>query len=190
MKKIILKYCFFGFFLALLFSFSIHAYSGSADIALHQIQGFPQANIIQLEDGSEWSIPLEELHRMHFWAVGDWISLYPNKGFFCRSSYFFYHERLGESLSISPFSGPLINGFYTQQVIGMDWETGSVYLMNGQGMRTVWIIDPSDYALFQEWEINDAVVLGRNYSWLPCLNSYENILINVPSNHYVKARLY
>jgi hypothetical protein len=160
-------------------------------LTLHQIQGFPQPNIIQLEDGSEWSVPLEEMSYLSFWLAGDLISIYPNMYFFRKSPYLFYHEQRRQFLSVTLFTGPLINGPATHYLIGIDRSTSQVYLMNGQGTRSAWLIDPQDTHFLQDWEINDPIILGNNHqSWFPCLNVYKNILIHVPCNHHVKARLY
>ncbi|MCX6989461.1 MAG: hypothetical protein NTX49_00090, partial [Chlamydiae bacterium] len=74
-------------------------------------------------------------------------------------------------------------GSYTHWIIGMDYTSGHVYLENG----STWTISTNDLFIFNDWAINDTIILGSNDSWF---SSYDSLLINVNMNNYVRARKY
>ena len=78
---------------------------------------------------------------------------------------------------------PIAFGPYTHWIIGMDFRSGHVYLENG----TTWTISSNDLFIFNEWAINDTIILGSNDSWF---SNYDSLLINVNMNNFVRARNY
>ncbi len=156
----------------------------------HWIEGFPQHNLLKLEDGSEWIFDDADAFVIRSWEPGDTIVLSPKGGMFWGSNfgYILANKSLGSSVSANPYLGPVKFGPNSTWVAGINRTLGQVYLLNGKGDRTVWEVSPSDMYLFKDWAVNDAVIIGENDSWLWWLSSYNSIVFNVNMNHYVRSR--
>ncbi len=154
----------------------------------HWIEAFPSSNIVKLEDGSEWNVAANEAYIIQSWRTGHQIVISPNYGWFTSYSYYLTNKSTNTYVQVTPFLGPVAFGMYTHWIVGMDFNAGHVYLTNGKGERTTWFISTTDAYLFKDWKINDCVIIGRNDSWMSAFSAFENILINVPMNHHVRAR--
>lgn len=157
----------------------------------HWIDGFPQTNILKLEDGSEWIFDAnKDGYIVRSWRPGDTLVIAPMGGWLWGSNYGYVltNKDLGTSISVNPFLGPIAFGPLTTWIVGIDYNISQVYLLNGQGERTVWEVSNTDQYLFKEWAVNDTIIVGENSSWLWWFSSYNHIMINVNMNHNVRAR--
>ncbi len=159
-----------------------------APIASHWIAGFVDARTIQLEDGSEWQVHLNDSRKILSWRAQDWVSISPNSGFFASSPYYLTNETAGTYVRVTPFMGPKAFGVYTFWVVGTDFISGNVNVINGLGERSTWRVASSDLYLFDKWAINDTVILGIDNSFSDRFWGYDHILINVPMNHYIRVK--
>lgn len=158
---------------------------------IHRIIGMPQFNMIQLEDRSEWVIDKADLPILRTWKMGDPIEITP-KGFFSRSStwtYLLTNTVAESSVHVSLFKAPVPFDRNASWVSGLDKETGHVYLKNGLEDRTVWEVASSDLYLLAQWHVEDSIIIGKNDSYFWWFSPYNNILINVNGNHFVRARV-
>ena len=157
----------------------------------HWFDQTTQGNILKLEDGSEWIFDKDKASLVRDWKSGDTIVLAP-KGWSLWGSNYAYtiiNKEWGESVDANLFLGPLAFGNYTSWVIGIDVNLGQVYLINGEGERSVWEVASQDLYLFEDWTVNDTLFVGQNNSWLWWFSSHNHVLVNVNMNHYVRARL-
>lgn len=156
----------------------------------HWIDQFPQSDIIKLEDGSEWRFDQSDIYVMRTWRPGDTLVISPKETWFFSSNYRFVltNKDLGSSVDVNPYLGPISHGTLTSWVNGVDKNLGQVYLINGQGDRSVWEVYSADRYLFDEWAVNHTVMLGENNSWLWWFSSFNNVIINVNMNHYIRVR--
>lgn len=157
----------------------------------HWIESFPQGNIIKIEDGSEWVFNKDQADIVRDWRHGDAIVVMPKGGSIWDSNYAYTvtNKDLGTSVDVNLFLGPLAFGPYSTWLIGIDLNAGEIYLMNGQGERTVWEVYHKDLRYIKEdWVTNDTVFIGENTSWLWWFSSYNSIIVNVNMNHYVRVR--
>lgn len=154
------------------------------------IENFPPQAIIQLDDGSQWVHDRADAYILRNWKIGDNIVITPKQQYVVGSNYQYMitNTALGESINVNLFLGPRSFGQRTFWVTGIDKNLGKIYVLNGIGERTVWEISNSDMYLVKDWKVNDTIVIGENDSWLWYFSSYNQIIINVNMNHYVRAK--
>jgi len=165
--------------------------AGYAPLEFHFIADFRAGNILVLQDGSEWAVNSSDNHVFRNWRINDTVVISPKVTWFWQSdfTYVMTNKTAGSYVDINPYLGPICMGPYTQWIVGMDYNLGHVYLINGVGDRSMWIISSKDMYLFRDWQVNDAMIIGGadgSIAWW--LSSYGNILINVEMNHYVHAK--
>jgi hypothetical protein len=156
----------------------------------HWIDYFPQNNVIKIEDGSEWIFDENDAYILRTWRPGDTVVVAPKTKWLWGSnySYVMMNKDLGTAINVNLYLGPIKNGQYTTWVVGLNPSQSQVYLINGHGERTVWEIAQADFKLFQEWAVNDTVIIGENDYWLSWLSPHNYLIINVNMNHNVRAR--
>lgn len=160
-----------------------------ASFSAHWITSFSlTGDIIEMEDGSQWGVAVNQIYKVQSWRVGDNISITPNYNPFSNYNYYIVNNSTGSYVAVTPFVGPLAFGPNSNWVVGLDFMYGQVSLLNGNGDASIWQISNSDYYLFSTWAINDTIIVGDNDSWLYALSPNEYILINVNMNHYVRCR--
>jgi len=157
---------------------------------IHSIESFPRENIVKMEDGSEWIIDKTESHILRHWEPGNAIAISPKQQYVLSSHYTYVmsNKDKGTSIDVNLFLGPIAFGPWSSWVVGIDQNLGKVYVLNGQGERSVWEVSNSDMYLFKDWKVNDTVILGDNDNWLWYFSSHNNMIINVNMNHYVRAK--
>ncbi len=156
----------------------------------HQIDHFPQDNVVQTEDGAEWIFESSNNYILRTWRPGDVVVITPKGKWLWGSNYSYVmtNKQLGSSVDVNLFLGPIAFGSLSTWVVGIDMVNKQIYVLNGDGERSVWEISNVDEYLFKEWEVNDTLIVGENDSWLWWFSSYNNILINVNMNHHVRAK--
>lgn len=171
----------------------------------HTIDAFPQETIIKLEDGSEWIFDPKDSFIARSWQARKvdparnetqphTVVLSPKNNWlnwFSGSSNYVYvlqNKDVGSSIDVNPFRGPARDGEFTIWIIGIDFYLGQIHVANAQDERSVWEISSTDFYLFKDWTVNDAIIFGENSNWLWWLSSYNHIIINVNMNHFVRAR--
>lgn len=146
----------------------------------HWIAGIDSdRNILELEDGSEWSVSEEDFKDVASWEEQEMVEISPN----CFSSFYeFYitNKATGSYIQANLVNGPLLKSPYSVTITGINYRR-SFFLSN----RTSWEIAASDIYLTRNWYIDDLVIIGVNNEWF---SSYTHILINVHSNTFVRVR--
>ncbi|NDD58232.1 MAG: hypothetical protein EBZ47_03130 [Chlamydiae bacterium] len=145
------------------------------------VQANAEGTLIELEDGSGWK--LSQNHRVRNWQAGDSISITANHNIFSEYNYYVVNDSTGDYVAADLILGPIANGPHTHWMIGCDRANHHLYLENGSG----WTINSSDDFIFDQWEINDTIIIGKNDSWF---SSFDTLLINVNMNNSIRARSY
>ena len=146
----------------------------------------PQANYIQIEDGSQWLINPRHQEKLQKWQPGDCIELLVNMPLFYESNYqyYFYNSNTKTSVEVNLVTAPIPYGPYTYSLHAFDKNKKRIILSDG----SCWEIDPEDSAIFERWRAGDLVIMGRH---IYIFSLYDYILINVNHNEFIPAeRIY
>lgn len=137
--------------------------------------------MVELEDGSIWSVADEDRYKTLNWLTSDLIVLSPNHDWF--SSHLFRMSNQNTSISIkcNLKFGPVYNGVYTHWIIGINYYTQEIFLEDG----SIWQVTGFDSSVFNKWLLNDTVIIGINDGFLSATK--PNILINVNTLTYARA---
>lgn len=137
-------------------------------------------DLVELEDGSKWSVARTEVYKVSSWRTLDTIFISPNRNWFSSYKYCISNPAAGSSVETDLYHGPVPFGPYTHWVVALDKYAGHVFLEDGSS----WSVSYDDWKLFDKWLINDFVIIGCNDSWF---SSYEYILINVNAEHHISV---
>jgi len=145
---------------------------------------------LELEDGSWWKVASGDTQIAASWGAFDpytrmgkpEVLIYPNTSWFSSYTYKIVNKN-GTSIKANLSVGPIAFGEFTHWITGIDYYSGAVYLENGSR----WNISGTDGFVFNNWQVNDTIIVGVNDSWF---SSYDFILINVNMNNYLKAKQY
>lgn len=171
---------------------STTALEEDSSLADHELIQFIQENVVEIEDGSEWTVVSEDLFKTRTWKAGDPLLLFPTIN---REKPFVLYNQISDSrVHVTPFRGPEDGGANAYTIVGVDHVLGHAYLMKGDGMRMTWVIDKEYLPIFQEWTVNHKIILA-NYDkcwyekYLPWFfNSHDYILVNVAKFNNIPAK--
>ena len=167
------------------FQFAAYPVLQSSHHSLNTISSY--LDWVSLEDGSHWKIDHSDSLKVQTWRIGDVLSITPSHCWLCPYTYYITNKSLenrdrGNSwVKANIWLGPLAFGPNTHWVVAVDRISGHLFLENG----TNWCVAPSDSYIFDDWAVNDTIIIGNNDSFF---TSYANILINVNMNSYVRSR--
>lgn len=134
--------------------------------------------LIELEDGSKWSVAKTDIYKISFWQIHDHVIITPNRNWFSFHKYCLANQTRESIVEASFNHGPIPFGPHTHWVVALDKYGGHVFLEDGSS----WKVSHEDWQFFDKWLINDFVILGYNDSWF---SPYAYILINVNQEHHV-----
>lgn len=167
-------------------------------LAQHQFFGIsPSGYSIVFEDDSKWMTPVNEQRRISYWRPNDSLFLYATTSWkdavANQQAYYYYilNESEGSTVQANLYEGPKVRAMHSIFVQTLGRESLQVTVKNSAGGSMghddvySFFIHPDDAPLFQKWEMNDSIIMGAYDRWL---TSYDCILINVESNHYVRAK--
>lgn len=156
----------------------------------HWIDSLPYDNVIKLEDGSEWTFNQADSFKVRSWRRGDTLVLSPKMHWFWGSdySYTLMNKTLNSSVDVNPSQGPIEYGTYSTWIASIDYNNCQVFLMNGQGEKTTWVISNADYYLLKDWKVNDHVIIADNDNWIWWFSPFNHVIFNVNMNHNVRSR--
>lgn len=136
---------------------------------------------VEFEDGSVWRTSSYDGRKALNWRVSDPIAITQNTSLFSSYTYRLINKNTNASISADLFLGPIQSGEYTRYVVALDAGRGEMMLTD----NTRWEICPTDAAIFSNWAINDAIIIGFNSGWE---SRFEAILVNVTMNNFVRAK--
>lgn len=137
--------------------------------------------VVQLEDGSVWTIADGDHYKTLNWYTSDLIVLTPNHDWFSTELFRMSNQNTGVSVRCSMVLGPIYHGLYTHWIVGINYYTQEIYLEDG----SIWQVTGFDSAIFGKWLLNDTIVIGVNDGYLA--STKPNILINVNTLSFVRT---
>ncbi len=138
---------------------------------------------LELEDGSMWKISRYDGRKVLSWRLNDPLIITQNHRWFSNYKYRIINQHTGGILEANLFLGPVVYGEHTLYVCALD-SFEDLLLIDSRGEITRWTIASNDRWIFQNWALNDAVIIGQNSGWdADC----ESILINININEFVRA---
>ena len=129
--------------------------------------------VVQLEDGSIWSVADGDHYKTLNWYTNDLIVLTVNHEWFSTELFRMSNQNTGVSVRCNMVLGPIYHGLYTHWIVGINYYTQEIYLEDG----SIWQMSGFDTSIFNKWLLNDTVVIGVNDGYLS--STKPNILINV-----------
>lgn len=138
-------------------------------------------DMVTLHDGSVWTVSTSDSYKTLNWLTSDLIILTSNSDWF--SSYMFRmtNQNTGVSVKCNMTLGPVYNGLYTYWIVAINYFTQEICLNDG----SIWQVSGFDSSIFNNWLLNDTVMIGVNDKFLS--SSRPNILINVNTLTFVRA---
>lgn len=133
----------------------------------------PGGYTIELEDGSIWRVEPSDAYCVNDWSPFDDILIQPGSWLSFSPNFYFYNVQTRSAITVTLKMGPFYDSPFTRWIIAINYATGEVWLDDGSHF---WI-NVDDDTLFQDWRINDTIIIGNNsgmasYKW-------PNVLINV-----------
>jgi len=141
---------------------------------------FAFENRVEMEDGAVWTISRYDAPKLMRWLQDHPIIITQNHRWFSKYNYRIVNQVTGESLEANLFQGPFLYGFYTRYIASLDLYSGYAFLNDG----TQWRISPYDAFLFDQFRVNDVIIIGHNSGYD---SSCQGLLINVNMNESVRA---
>lgn len=154
--------------------------------SIHWLSGISAfGDSIELEDGSTWKVSDYDRYKANNWRSEDPLLITQNHRWFSKYSYRIINKNSGASVETNLYFGPIKNGEYTLYIFSIDRVKNTIKAINGKNEITHWEICSKDWHEFDEWEPNDAIIVGYNSGWD---SRYECILINVNMDNFVRAK--
>lgn len=135
---------------------------------------------IEFEDGSNWKISPSDAYKVISWRKDDPVIVTPNHTWFSHYNYSITNQTNGASVEANLFLAPISFGPYTHWIVALDKFSDHLFLEDGSS----WKIAFEDRQFFDEYAINDFIIIGHNDTWF---TSHNYILINVNMNNHIRA---
>lgn len=142
----------------------------------------PFGDSIVLEDGSRWAVCSHDQGCILGWYTNDALVITPNHDWFSSHDYRVNNLMTGHSIRVNLIEAPHYNGLFTHWIVAIDYLHKKICLEDG----SVWSISVWDDAELKRMVLEDTIIIGTNDSWFK--SSRPNILINVDTMEYIKAR--
>lgn len=140
---------------------------------------------LEFEDGSVWKINKYDFdNKAKFWQANDPLTVTQNTRWFSNHNHCIMNKNGEESVEATLFLGPIENGQYSRFIIGIDSIHQEIMLSD----NTHWEISCLDSSIFQDWSLNDYIIIGTNSKsscWDP---GSDSLLINVTVNNSARAK--
>lgn len=162
--------CIFGQFPPVYYSLGTHTLSAISALG----------DSLEIEDGSVWKISSFDASKICHWKSTDLILITQNHRWFSKYKYRLVNQTTGSTVEANLSLGPIKEGEYTRYVVGIDNVHDEIILSD----KSRWRVSPYDRQQFEEWLLNDAVIIGYNSGWD---SGCHGLLINVNMNECIRA---
>ncbi len=159
-----------------------------SSLHLHWIHNFSyDYSTVILEDGSQWSIAYQDIATLFGWRIGDSLLISKNDPWYKTPTHAFFlqNQATGGKVQANILLGPFEFGENSHWVIGIDRAHGILSLVSGRGLYSTWYVSDVEKMVWDDWAVNDTVILGINDSWF---TAYPTLLINVNQASTVRAQ--
>lgn len=142
---------------------------------------------VMLEDGSTWSVSVEDWYKALNWYTTDLVVLSPHEWSTYLHPYRMTNQNTGESIQVSLTLGPIYAGLYTYWITSTSYWFSNAATLNDGSTWTMDDYDSNYNNVSRTWMPNDTIIIGVNDGLYASI--YPNILINVNTNTWVRARV-
>ncbi len=146
-----------------------------------------EGTTLELADGTILSVAYQDQGVATRWrGYAPYVVLAQNNGFFRNVNFKVHNLSTGESVEAKISQGPTVLKAYL--VVGFDEYNQRVQLANQQGQTMFWKISSSDIRAWNDWKLNDGILIGVNDCWFTGGYDYILININLKKNPFVRAK--
>lgn len=145
------------------------------DAFYHLVAYSSRGDIINLHDGSEWSIKRSGQETVLYWLSTDDIFIKPCAKCFSSYKYVLHNRTQNQAVAANLNVPPLPLGPYTLRIANIHPYEPLVLLND----NTVWSVDPN---YLSRWQIGQRIIVGVNNYWRTA--AMPHILINVDMSGY------
>jgi len=139
---------------------------------------------MMIEDGSIWQLGSYDRDLIRYWFINDPLVITQNGDWFSSYDYRIINRNTGSSVAVNLLQGPVLDDPHSRQIAAIDLQAGIVILSPDD---LHWSISSRDRYQLDKWVPGDYVIVGINTGWD---SSFANILINVATNSFVRAKQY
>lgn len=139
---------------------------------------------LEFEDGSVWKVSCYDGIKALNWRNNDPLTITQNNRWFAKHEYRIINKSNGTSVEANLFLGPVELGPYSRYIVAIDYTRKEVLLSD----NTHYEISSLDSSIFNDWALNDYLIIGTNSNvsfWDP---GSDVLLINVNLNHAARAK--
>lgn len=136
---------------------------------------------LNIEDGSVWKISQYDGYKALNWLPQDPLLITQNTRWFSKYTYRIINKNTKTSIEANLYRGPLKQGEHTLYITQLFTNQNELVLSD----NSYWEISYFDQFPFRNWMVGDAIIIGHNSGFD---SAYENILINVNMNHFIRAK--
>jgi hypothetical protein len=147
----------------------------------HSAPVSPFGDFVTLNDGSYYQVKKSDTYKVLNWNMYDVIIVLPPY-WFSSHDYVMVNTNTGAKVEVKLLEPKNDDPFCGYFAIGVDYDSNRVTLHDG----SIWSLSMFDRKKLERWYENDLVTIGINNDWLSTWN--PNILINVNTNEYVRAK--
>lgn len=157
------------------------------DVSYHLSNVKIYGDMVELCDGSQWEVNLNEWPTAQSWDQGDVIRIYrpwSGGGYY---PYLLYNACKRTSIAVKLTLPPDPYGILAQYVYAINYNTRQVVLMDTTGLMTTWKVTRLDGDLFRCMLPGDNVIIGTNDDWTSLRRPSLLIITNIVGTPAVRA---
>jgi hypothetical protein len=139
---------------------------------------------LELEDGSVWKISMYDGRKACNWLLDSPLTITQNNRWFTRHDYRIINNTDSTSVEANLFLGPVLLGNHSRFIVGIDYYQRQILLND----NTHWDVSYLDKTIFENWVLNDYVILGINSNTSIWDSTSDALLINVRMNTCARAK--
>lgn len=139
---------------------------------------------LELEDGSVWKVSSYDGVKAINWRANDPLTITQNNRWFSQHEYRIINKSNGTSVEATLYLGPVEFGEFSRFIVGIDYARGEILLNDS----TQWEISYLDSQIFEDWALNDYIIIGTNSNTSIWDSGSDVLLLNVNLNNACRAK--
>lgn len=151
------------------------------DAYYHLVAVNDDYSVVQLHDGSKWSVAYYDRAKVAKWVGDDNLFIKPCISWFSTCRYVIHNRALNMTVEVNLKSAPLDNCAYTYSVIDICLAKSYVLLSD----QTIWRVN--DSYTFPKWRVGDRIVVGVNNLWREAEDKHILINTDIKNAPYSRA---
>lgn len=152
----------------------------------------PSGYVLELDDGSTWRVSgADGARAVSDWRINDSVVIFPC--FFpawTGTRFYILNERTRNTANVELSLGPISGRSTYNHITELNLFHGTLCITDGTGHNSQWIINRKDLKKFQNWKLNQTIILGfMESSYSGWFSREPYILINVERNEFIEANI-